>query len=129
VSTMFDALVKLLPPPLRPFAKAVLPALGTLIAVGVQTLSTGSLDKPELSTAITGMSAALVAFLATNHNELTDEEDDVPGADGLEFAGGAGGAATDLDLGLEDDEVPLGPVPSNNGHGDALLTNGPRNLS
>ena len=124
MSAMFDAIVKALPPSLRPFAKAVLPALGTLVAVGIQALST----------AITGVSASLVAYLATNHNELVPEEEhDVPGADGLEaFAAGlSGSGGADLESAVDDEEDDDAAAPSANGNGSAetLLTNGPRHLS
>jgi hypothetical protein len=51
---------------IRPYLKAVLPALLTLIAVLVQWGVTGAFDKAELVTAITGFTASLLTFLAKN---------------------------------------------------------------
>lgn len=63
---LVSKLVDLLPRSLRPFAKAVIPAGGALLAVGVQWASTGRLDTAELVTAIVGLVAAAVSFLVPN---------------------------------------------------------------
>jgi hypothetical protein len=126
--TILEYLAKLLPPGLRPFAKAVIPALGTMIVVGIQYFSTGEFDRAEMTTAITGLSTALVAFLATNHSPLHDEPDDIPETNGLEAFAGNLVALEDPDVsGLVDaDEDDPGAVASSNGHAEAVLTNGPR---
>lgn len=59
-------LTGLLPARLRPYAKAVVPATATAIAVAVQWASTGTLDTGELKTAAEGAALALVAFLFPN---------------------------------------------------------------
>jgi hypothetical protein len=128
MTTILEYLAKLLPPSLRPFAKAILPALGTLIAIGVQYGTTGEFDRAEMTTAITGLSTALVAFLATNHTQLQDEPDDIPGTNGLENFAGNLLALEDPDIsGLvhADEDEPSGDG-SGNGQADVLLTNGPR---
>jgi TRAP-type C4-dicarboxylate transport system permease small subunit len=66
MSGIFDLVVKLLPPALRPFAKAVIPALATVIAVAAQWLSTGSFDQTAMVTAITGLATAILAYFTTN---------------------------------------------------------------
>jgi hypothetical protein len=129
MSTFLDILTKGLPPSLRPFAKAVLPALGTLIAVGVQAATSGTLDSGELSTAITGLSAALVAYLATNHSDLTTETDDVPDVEHIEaFAASiAGPTGSEPQIAfVGDDDLQIDEGAAENGNADALLTNGPR---
>jgi hypothetical protein len=120
MSTTLELLVlKLLPASLRPFAKSVFPALFTIVAVGVQYASTGAFDKPELATAITGLSAALVTFLTTNHTQRTDEPVDLPSADRLlAFAGAIDPPPTDEPADEADVDT-----------GDLVLTNGPRSLS
>jgi hypothetical protein len=128
MTTILEYLAKLLPPALRPFAKAILPALGTVIAIGIQYGTTGEFDRAEMTTAITGLSTALVAFLATNHTHLQDEPDDVPDTNGLENFAGNLLALEDPDIsGLvhADEDEPAVVAPSN-GHADVLLTNGPR---
>ena len=125
MTTILEYLAKLLPPSLRPFAKAVIPALGTLIAVGIQYLSTGEFDRAEMTTAVTGLSTALVAFLATNHSPLHDEPDDIPGTDGLENFAGNLLPPGDDDLAGADEDM---PVAATNGHAEAVLTNGPRSV-
>jgi hypothetical protein len=84
MSTTLTALAGLLPARLQPYAKAIFPALLAAIAVLVQYANTGSFDDTAMATAITGASAALVAFHTSNHHDLLhDEEDDVPEADDL----------------------------------------------
>ena len=127
MSTILDLITKALPPSLRPFAKAVLPALGTLIAVGAQAASSGSLDTGALSTAITGLSAALVAYLATNHSDLTDEADDLPDVEHIEaFAANLAGPDPQIALDEDEDLLLVADGAAENGKADALLTNGPR---
>lgn len=41
---------------------AVVPALGGLVAVGVQWIATGALDRAELATAVGAVLASLLAF-------------------------------------------------------------------
>lgn len=49
-----------------PFAKAIAPALVTLLAVGIQVVATGEFDRAELATALTGLVAALSSYLVPN---------------------------------------------------------------
>jgi hypothetical protein len=42
----------------------LVPALGTLVAVGVEWVATGALDRLELATAASGAGTALLTFLA-----------------------------------------------------------------
>jgi hypothetical protein len=78
MSTTLDYLVMLLPGWLQPHAKALAPALGTLIAVAAQYLATGTFDQAELVTAITGLTAALVTHQTTNNAAGFNEEIDLP---------------------------------------------------
>lgn len=129
MSTILELIAKGLPPGLRPFAKAVLPALGTLIAVGAQAGASGTFDKAELSTAIAGLSTALVAYLATNHDDLTVETDDLPDVDNLEaFAISIAGVLDpEAELALDaDEDVPADTGTVQNGNADVIITNGPR---
>jgi len=59
----------MLPPKFAPYAKAVLPFLGTALAVLVQWAVTGEFDRAELATALTGAVAAITAFLAPNQQQ------------------------------------------------------------
>lgn len=63
---LLDLLTGLLPSALRPYAKALFPSIGTAVGVGVQWVATGTFDKAELTTAITGACTALVTFLIPN---------------------------------------------------------------
>lgn len=87
MTTLLDLLVRLLPAPLRPFAKAVLPALATVVAVGAQVAAGGTFDRAALATAITGVAAATATFLTSNTSHLLDEAVDVP--DRAAVSGGA----------------------------------------
>lgn len=51
---------------LSAYLKAIVPALGTVIAVVAQWVVTGTFDRPELATAITGILAAAVTYLVPN---------------------------------------------------------------
>lgn len=51
---------------LRPYLKAVAPALLTLIAVLGEWVGTGKFDRVELSTALTGGLSALVTLTVRN---------------------------------------------------------------
>lgn len=51
---------------LRPYLKAVLPALLTVVAIIVQWAVTGTFDRPELATAVTGFASSLLTFMASN---------------------------------------------------------------
>jgi hypothetical protein len=53
---------------IRPYLKAVLPALLALIAVLVQWATTGEYDAPELATTLTGLLGAFVTFMASNED-------------------------------------------------------------
>lgn len=55
-----------MPASLRPYAKAVYPFLLTVSAVLIQWAITGELNRPELVTAITGASSALISFVVRN---------------------------------------------------------------
>lgn len=60
------ALAALLPVRAQPYAKALVPAIGTILAVAVQYAITGELDRAELATAITGGLTTLTTFLTPN---------------------------------------------------------------
>lgn len=62
------------------FAKAVLPATGTVVAVGVQWGVTGKFDKAELATAVTGLGASALSYLVPNL-KLNDMLDFIPSED------------------------------------------------
>lgn len=64
--SVFSRIVSYLPAPVRPYAKAFIPFVGTLVAVGVQYATTGEYDRAELTTTLTGMGAALMTFLFPN---------------------------------------------------------------
>lgn len=51
------------------FAKAIVPAVATVLGVGVQWVATGTFDRPELATALTGLVAAVLAYLVPNAPE------------------------------------------------------------
>lgn len=55
---------------MRPYLKAVLPALLTLIAVGVQWAVTGEFDRAELVTTLTGLGSSLLTFYVRNEPAL-----------------------------------------------------------
>lgn len=63
---MTYAIVARLPARLQPYAKALLPAVGTLVAIAVQLAVTGEYDRAELTTTITGLGATIVAFVFPN---------------------------------------------------------------
>lgn len=63
---LFDRATLLLPKPLQPLAKAVYPAAAAIVAVGAQWAATGAFDRAELSTAVTGLGAALLTYLLPN---------------------------------------------------------------
>lgn len=67
MTAILNALVLRLPARVRPYAKAFVPAVGTLLAVGVQYVVTGELDRAELTTALTGAGTTLVTLLTPNH--------------------------------------------------------------
>lgn len=48
------------------YAKAILPALGALVAVVAQWAATGALDRPELVTAVVGLASAALTALTPN---------------------------------------------------------------
>lgn len=56
----------MLPESLRPYAKAVAPALVTLIAIVGQVIATGEFDRAEFATAVTGALTSLLAYAVPN---------------------------------------------------------------
>jgi hypothetical protein len=50
----------------RPYLKAVLPAVLALIGAGVQALVVGTVDKVTIATALTGVLSGVVTFFARN---------------------------------------------------------------
>lgn len=63
---LFTLLTRLLPARLQPYAKAVYPALGAIVAVAVQWVATGEFDRAEFATAVSGVAAALLAYAPPN---------------------------------------------------------------
>jgi hypothetical protein len=59
-------LVDLLPARLQPVAKALVPGVVTVAAVGWQWADTGTLDTGELTTAVLGLVTVLLTFLIPN---------------------------------------------------------------
>lgn len=51
---------------IRPYLKAVLPALLALVGALVQALVVGAVDRVTIATALTGVLAGLVTFAASN---------------------------------------------------------------
>jgi hypothetical protein len=51
---------------LRPFAKAIVPAVGTVLAVVVQWAVNGSFDRQTAAIAITGLVAAIITYFVPN---------------------------------------------------------------
>jgi hypothetical protein len=58
--------VGLLPAAWQPYAKAILPSAITLVGVASEWVITGSFDQEELTTAVTGLVAAVIVFLTPN---------------------------------------------------------------
>lgn len=66
-TSLTDALTRLLPLKLQPYAKAVYPFVTTILAVVVTAIITKEpIDAPTLSVAITGLVSTLLTFLAPN---------------------------------------------------------------
>lgn len=63
---MLARITDMLPPFLRPYAKAVTPAAATIVTVAAQWIATGDLNAAELRTAVEGALLALVAFAFPN---------------------------------------------------------------
>lgn len=63
---LLDRLTGLLPVKLQDRAKAIYPALGTLVATGAHWASTGEFDRVELVTIVTGMVASLLTYSVPN---------------------------------------------------------------
>lgn len=63
---VLEKLTNLLPARLRPYAKAVWPAIATVIGVGVQLVQTGALDTDALKTAAAGTVLALLSYGVPN---------------------------------------------------------------
>lgn len=76
---------------IRPYLKAVAPALLTLVAVLVQVLVTGEYDRAELVTTITGLASATITFLVSNEPAAQTDLDLEPGKAVREPKGGASG--------------------------------------
>lgn len=53
----------------KAFLKSIAPFVGTLVAVGVQYLVTKEFDKAEITTAITGITAALLVLIVPNDTD------------------------------------------------------------
>lgn len=68
ISALLSALTGLLPAKLQPFAKAIIPALVTLIAVVAQIVATHGVDPEALTTAISGLVLSVVTFLVPNRD-------------------------------------------------------------
>jgi len=66
VTAILTALVARLPARAQPYAKALVPAVGTMLAVGVQYVATGELDRAELTTALTGFGTTIATLLTPN---------------------------------------------------------------
>lgn len=49
-----------------PYLKAIVPAVGTVLAVGIQWIATGTFTHAELATALTGLLAATLTYLVPN---------------------------------------------------------------
>ena len=63
---MLDKLVTLLPANLRPYAKAVVPAVVTAVSCLASWIITGTFDSAELKVAVEGAVLSLVAFAFPN---------------------------------------------------------------
>lgn len=66
---------------LRPYMKAVQPALLTLLAVAIQWVVTGEYDRAELATTLTGFAAATVTYWTSNEPVDLDVEPGEPAAE------------------------------------------------
>lgn len=77
----------MLPDSLAPYAKAVAPALLTLIAVVGQLIATGEFDRAETATAVTGALGALVTLLVANGPVVHHHEGEPPDDDGTTTLG------------------------------------------
>jgi uncharacterized membrane protein (GlpM family) len=64
--SILTRLVGLLPPVLRPYAKAILPAAATGVTVLAHWIVTGEFNADELKIAVEGAALSLVAFLFPN---------------------------------------------------------------
>lgn len=56
----------MLPDSLKPFAKAIAPAVLTLVAVLVDWLVQGTFDRQTAAIAITGLAAAVITYFVPN---------------------------------------------------------------
>lgn len=63
---LLSKLTNLLPESWRGRAKSTYPAVGTLIALGIQWAESGVFDKAELTLAITGGLASLITYAVPN---------------------------------------------------------------
>ena len=67
---LFNLLVDLLPAKLQGAAKAVYPAVATIVATAAQWVSTGTFDTGEFATAISGGVLALLVYLLPNKHAV-----------------------------------------------------------
>lgn len=63
---LLNLLTSLLPARLQPYAKAVIPAAATALAVGAHWAVTGEFNSTEVKTAVEGAVLSLLAFLFPN---------------------------------------------------------------
>lgn len=63
---LFNLFVALLPAKLQPAAKAVYPAIATIVGVATQWVASGEFDTAELRTAIVGAVGSLLVYLIPN---------------------------------------------------------------
>lgn len=72
---------------MKPYMKAVAPALMTVVAVLIQVIVTGEYDRAELTTTLTGLAAATLSYFVRNEDtERVDVLDLEPGKSAKEPA-------------------------------------------
>lgn len=64
--SLLEKLTNALPASLQPYAKAVTPAVLTLVAVGVQWVNSGVFDQDEVKTAVIGAVTAVLTYAIPN---------------------------------------------------------------
>ena len=80
VALLVNLLDRLVPAKLRPFAKAVLPALLSLVAFLVLALSTGRVDGAALNTLVVGLLGSIVTYLIPNTSKPVPAPEQAPPA-------------------------------------------------